>query len=117
MATSSIEGNAALEARNVCQKEDRAVAGPWESELRSLADRWPSARRNGRHTKDVHLIEAALNADRIVASLDENARMLFHTAELNVVTWVNPVSERLRIRAWLEEGAPPVDEWKLGHRP
>jgi hypothetical protein len=67
--------------------------------------------------KDAHLIEAALHADWIVASLDERARALFHTAELNVVTWVNPVSERTRIQAWLEEGAPPVDEWKLGHRP
>jgi hypothetical protein len=67
--------------------------------------------------KDAHLIEAALSADRIVASLDENARVLFKAAELNVVTWVNPVSERTRIRAWLEEGARPVDEWKLGYRP
>jgi hypothetical protein len=67
--------------------------------------------------KDAHLIEAALSADRIVASLDETARTLFQTTELNVVTWVNPVSERARIKAWLEEGAPPVDEWKLGHHP
>jgi hypothetical protein len=67
--------------------------------------------------KDTHLIEAALSADRIVASLDERARALFHNAELNVVTWVNPISERARIRGWLEEGAPPVDEWKLGYRP
>jgi hypothetical protein len=67
--------------------------------------------------KDAHLIEAALSADRIVASLDDNARALFHIAELNVVTWVNPVSATARIRAWLEEGAPPVDEWKLGYRP
>jgi hypothetical protein len=64
--------------------------------------------------KDAHLIEAALSADRIVASLDEHARTLFQTSELNVVTWVNPVSERARIKAWLEEGAPPVYEWKLG---
>jgi len=66
--------------------------------------------------KDAHLIEAALSADRIVASLDERARALFHNVELNVVTWVNPVSERARIRGWLEEGAPSVNEWKLGYR-
>jgi hypothetical protein len=63
--------------------------------------------------KDVHLIEAALRADRIVASLDDTARAMFHIAELNVITWVNPVSETTRIRAWLEAGAPPVEEWKL----
>lgn len=65
--------------------------------------------------KDAHLIEAALSADHIVASLDENARALFRTAELTAVTWVNPVSERARIQNWLEQGAPPVEEWKLGH--
>lgn len=66
--------------------------------------------------KDAHLIEACLMADRIVASLDENARTLFQVDELNVVTWVNPVSVRARIRGWLEEGAPPVEEWQLGNR-
>jgi len=65
--------------------------------------------------KDAHLIEAALRANGIVASLDENARALFRTAELNAVTWVNPFVERTRIKAWLEQGAPPVEEWKLGY--
>lgn len=65
--------------------------------------------------KDIHLIGAALRADGIVASLDENARTLFSVAELKAIIWVNPVSERLRIQQWLEEGAPPVEEWKLGY--
>jgi hypothetical protein len=64
--------------------------------------------------KDLHLIEAALQADRIIVSLDENARMLFQVQELHPIIWVNPVSEHLRIQSWLEHGAPPVDEWKLG---
>ena len=65
--------------------------------------------------KDLHLIEAALLSDRIVVSLDESARMLFQVQELNSIIWVNPVSERPRMQSWLEQGAPAVDEWKLGH--
>jgi hypothetical protein len=63
--------------------------------------------------KDIHLIEAARHADRIVVSLDENARALFQVQELNTIIWVNPVTEHLRMFSWLEQGAPPVDEWKL----
>ena len=37
--------------------------------------------------KDLHLIEA----DRIIVSLDETARMLFQVQELNSIIWVNPV--------------------------
>jgi hypothetical protein len=66
--------------------------------------------------KDLHLIEAALQADRIVVSLDENARILLQVQELNTIMWVNPVSEHRRIQSWLEQGAPPVDEWKLGYQ-
>lgn len=64
--------------------------------------------------KDLPLIEAALRADRVVVSLDEEARESFRFRELNVVTWVNPLRERDRIGSWLEDGAPPVEEWKLG---
>jgi predicted nucleic acid-binding protein len=64
--------------------------------------------------KDLHLIEAALQADRIVVSLDETARMLFQVQELSTIIWVNPISEHHRIQSWLEQGAPPVDEWMLG---
>jgi hypothetical protein len=64
--------------------------------------------------KDVPLIRAALQADYIVVSRDENARELFQIRELSTITWVNPVSEPERILGWLREGAPAVDEWKLG---
>lgn len=65
--------------------------------------------------KDYHLVEAALQADGIVVSLDDTARRLFQIRELNTITWVNPVSEHLRVQSWLEQGAPPVDEWRLGY--
>jgi hypothetical protein len=64
--------------------------------------------------KDLPLIEAALRTDNIVVSLDERARDAFQLRELGVVVWVNPVTESLRMESWLEEGAPAVEEWKLG---
>jgi hypothetical protein len=66
--------------------------------------------------KDLPLIEAALRTDNIVVSLDEEARVAFRLPELNAITWANPLIERERIRTWLEAGAKPVDEWKLGPR-
>jgi hypothetical protein len=88
---------------------------PGNGELRLRLTQGHSPEETEAILKDTHLIEAALRADRIVASLDENARALFRTAELTAVTWVNPVSERARIQNWLEQGAPPVEEWKLGY--
>ena len=64
--------------------------------------------------QDMHLIEAALRTGNIVISLDETARQSFQLRELNVITWANPVVERERMPAWLEAGAEPVDEWRLG---
>ena len=64
--------------------------------------------------KDVRLIEAAILTGHIVVSLDEEAREAFQFRELNIITWVNPVRERERMNSWLEDGAPPVEEWKLG---
>lgn len=64
--------------------------------------------------KDVPLISAARQADGIVVSRDENARALFDVRELSDITWVNPVSEPDRVKEWLEQGAPEVEEWRLG---
>ena len=64
--------------------------------------------------KDLPLVEAALRTDNIVVSLDERARGAFQLRELSVIVWVNPVRESLQMEPWLEQGAPAVDEWKLG---
>ena len=66
--------------------------------------------------KDAHLIEAAREADEIVVSMDERARALFNVQELKSILWVNPISEPQRALDWLHDGAPPVQEWKLGYR-
>ena len=79
-------------------------------ELRSQAPGTRSAQ------KDLHLVEAALATDKIVISLDDLAR-----AELSVhaaagVMWVHPVDEGGHVVYWLNKGAEPRDEWRLGQR-
>jgi hypothetical protein len=66
--------------------------------------------------KDIHLVEAALGTEKIVVSMDEKARAFFAIPELRFITWVNPVSDPARVHDWLQQGAPPVEEWKLGYR-
>lgn len=66
--------------------------------------------------KDIPLILAARQADGIVVSRDDNARMLFQVRELRDIMWVNPVPEPDRVKEWLEDGAPEVEEWKLRGR-
>ncbi len=84
-----------------------AVADTPNEQLRAEAPGTASAQ------KDLHLIEAALATDKIVVSLDDTAR-----AELSVpaaeVMWVHPVDEGGHVIYWLNKGAEPRDEWKLG---
>jgi len=61
--------------------------------------------------KDVHLIEAAQSADRIVLSLDDDARRHFvdfgqTSPGLEGVYWCNPVSDVKASLLWLRQGAP-----------
>jgi phosphohistidine phosphatase SixA len=69
--------------------------------------------------KDLCLIEAALNADRVVVSTDERARRTFvslapHSESLGSVKWINPVSDRQRLIAWMEGSAAADKRWRLG---
>jgi len=71
---------------------------------------------------DIHLIEAALGADGILISFDEEARRLFQKAavtvgELRDITWVNPENEEEKSIQWLDAGAPKDDVRLLGHSP
>jgi predicted nucleic acid-binding protein len=60
--------------------------------------------------KDLLLIQAAFEADRAVASLDERARRLFgrlagEATALRSLVWVNPVLAEDKSLAWLQAGA------------
>lgn len=70
--------------------------------------------------KDMRLIEASLVADRIVISVDKKARDLMSSAaracsQLREIVWVNPEEmPAAELRKWLQAGAPPRDDLKLG---
>jgi len=64
--------------------------------------------------KDLYLVEAALNTDRIVISLDELARGELALAAAAEVMWVNPVAQGGHVTYWLNKGAESVEEWMLG---
>lgn len=70
--------------------------------------------------KDMRLIEAALNTDKVVVSLDERARTLFDRAgqtveELRLILWLNPERPEESPLAWLEAGAKIERERQLGN--
>lgn len=68
--------------------------------------------------KDCHLLEAAYAFDRRVFSADDIVRNHFrhaaaHIPTLRSVLWGNPIKEPEQVRAWLEDGLPERDEWRL----
>ena len=72
--------------------------------------------------KDIHLLEAALHADRIVVSQDEKARGYFHSAAqivkaVTLVVWINPCQEMETPALWLQAGAACEKERCLGYSP
>jgi 23S rRNA A2030 N6-methylase RlmJ len=124
-----------------------AIKGEWQAEESTFARQWrlsminlnklrpvsgetsPELReRIGRYSedqnvveimiKDAHLIEAAIATDRLIASLDRNARGHFRrlAAALNPlrrIVWVDPSIEKERAVDWLEKGAPDQSHRRL----
>ncbi len=88
-------------------------ASPQDGSLRTRVSRAiATTQARNAATKDMHLVEAALATDGIVASLDENAHAAFHEAttavrELATLVWVNPDSQHATTTRWLEDGARP----------
>ena len=69
--------------------------------------------------KDIHLLEAALKSDKIVASKDKKAQRHFgivcqHIGEIRDVVWVNPDNEEEMCIDWLKDGAPAEQHRQLG---
>ena len=58
--------------------------------------------------KDIHLLEAAMATDRIIASKENEAHAHFavvcdHIGEIRDVMWVNPVDEEDACAGWLKQ--------------
>lgn len=69
--------------------------------------------------KDIHLIEAALQADQIVISMDETVRHYFRKTALTIgvirqIVWVNPCKDEETPLEWLKAGAVLEKERRLG---
>ena len=67
---------------------------------------------------DLHLLEAAIVTDRLVASQDERARAAFRRVsgkvrEIQSVVWVNPTREAEAPIGWLSSGAVAQASRKL----
>ncbi|HVU11630.1 MAG TPA: hypothetical protein VHD90_10140 [Phototrophicaceae bacterium] len=72
--------------------------------------------------KDIHLVEAALLADKIVISMNERDRNHFHSyageiEELRQIMWVNPTNSNEEVIEWLREGAKLDRTRCLGYIP
>ena len=99
------------------EEEDRVHsddAVPDERLRKQIGDAVPDRRQAAE--KDVHLIEAALRTDSLVASQDERARRIFRDAsgsvrELRPIVWVNPTRPADDPIRWLEGGAP-FEAWR-----
>lgn len=75
-------------------------------------ERWPTA------AKDLHLVEAAIAAQRVIISCDDRARRAFAVAcsevpELGRICWVSPATDGEDIIKWLRGAAPSLREWNL----
>jgi len=71
--------------------------------------------------KDAHLLEAALQADRIVISCDEIVRALFQEAcstvqEIRAIHWANPEIESEEVVPWIRDGARAEAKRRLSSR-
>ena len=87
--------------------------------IRSSADKEILCKlRNYQNDEDVHLLEAALQTHKIVASLDDNARKCFASVcqqvrDIKDIMWVNPKEETEMCCDWLNNGAPVQRKHKL----
>lgn len=90
-----------------------------DADLRQTIERLPlGASHRRKMSDDVHLLEAAVQADSIVVSCDDEVRALFQQSttaipEIGLVVWVNPESGTDLLR-WLEAGAPTAPCLTLG---
>ena len=69
--------------------------------------------------KDYHLLEAALEKDKIVFSRDKKVRRHYRNAavtveEIKLIHWANPILPEDEVIAWLENGAFDDPKRQLG---
>ena len=109
-------------ATMVAQKRICLINAPADILLRRKVEQCASSENKSKAMlKDIHLIEAAHQADKIVISMDETVRSCFREIThqirpLAVITWVNPCIVEESPIAWLQNGAEIERERTLGYR-
>ncbi len=93
-----------------------------DTELRSKMEIY--ARNNGLNVnevlKDLHLLEAAFEADEIIVSNESYARRHYSGAargevpKIGRIAWVSPCNEAESPLTWLKSGAKAEDHRRLG---
>lgn len=115
----------AMFARGKVEKDDIAIDANLRKDIvedcqsRKELDQIARDSREEAMLKDVHLIEAARQTDRLIASLDEKARSHFRSAAGSVpalrdVVWVNPGRAVEGSIDWLATGALSEPQRRLG---
>lgn len=106
--------------RSSMQKRKKIIPLPVAEKLgirNQVLDRHQASERNQEAAlKDFHLIEAAIDTDRIVVSLDDTVRRIFAEAcagedGLSQIIWVH--LDESDILRWLESGAYHLDAKRL----
>lgn len=106
----------------IAQKRMCLIDAPADAQLRQKVEQCASSENNGKAMlKDIHLIEAAHQADKIVISMDETVRSCFREVThqirlLTFIAWVNPCIIEEKAIEWLHNGAEMKREHLLGYR-
>lgn len=98
----------------------RPALGPGPDSARQRAlDAAPDEHVRAIMAKDWHLVEAALQADKVIVSCDDRARFHYSAAaavvaDLRQLTWVSlNRCDMAEIEQWLHAGAGPWPKWAL----
>jgi hypothetical protein len=103
------------------KKVDYRTLAPDSLSIENIAGAQDTERDREAVIKDMHLIQAALSLDKLIVTLDENARTLFSKASgnnsmLRELVWVNPTHQDINPTKWLQNGAPVEKELMLGRK-
>ena len=96
------------------------IQDSYNKDLRDKLSRVAPDEQQEEILKDAHLLEAALATDKIVASMDKEARDSYacvcqQIGEIRDIMWVNPEIEKNSCTGWLKKGAPVEPERQLGY--
>lgn len=96
----------------IAKKQFTPISHPGDyANLWATLDEFYQDKQRREVIKDIHLLEAALESDRCIFSLDDKMRSLLKQAvvccpELVAIIWANPDRDDENIIVWLQSGVP-----------